>query len=157
MILQSDVRFKKYPFADYGCDLMVALWYVNKLQNFPFTPEGIEDWIDGRPIFYKNRKPMPIIGKNLFVNSWDNVARQFGLAVLQDATFEAADYKCDPGEYQVLFWHRPEHDHATGGDGKGHVTYDPLGESLTVRYGAIQRCLVLRWRTWRTRELLGER
>jgi len=69
--------------------------------------------------------------------------------ILQDLTYKAwicnkqgADYKCKPGEVEILRYERVKAgvtlSHFVLGDGMGNIKYDPMGDnSPTVRYGTL--------------------
>jgi len=125
---------------------MCAYWYINKIQNVPLTPERIETDLLKKPTFIKDGKTLPIVTDELYVNSFDDLAYLYGLKTVWAAHIESPAYHTRDQDVEILVWKRRDIMHATGGDGKGHVTYDPLGYSLTVQYGKLVEKLILHWR-----------
>lgn len=123
-----------------GCALLTVAWYANLYGWTELSPELIN---------YVTLKLMGsgAVSDECYINDWEAVYREFGLGV--EYIFGRADpgYECRPGEWEHLHWIDDDGDgHFTAGNGaaiadtrnaRRHVTYDPWGESHTVRHGRV--------------------
>jgi len=136
MIRQDDRRFTDKRIPEWGCVLLSYLWYANKLTNYGFDIEGIQQivkdfeargWIDGQ----------------IMVLQPDRILGYFGIALDGYVRAEVSEYICGAREYELLTWHYTDSgghawEHTTAGSGNGEVTYDPLGLSHSVANGKIK-------------------
>ena len=136
---------------------MVAFWYVNKIQGIPLSPEIIEAAIDERWSFVDHGVAKRVITDELYVNSYDEIARHYGIQVYSPATIELPTYRAATVRQEILVWSNDPYIHATGSDGQNHVTYDPLGYSYTVFKGRVTSKVVLNWGRYYDNELFNPR
>jgi len=80
------------------------------------------------------------INDDCFVNAPDEIMQDLTCKAW-NVTKESANYKCRPGEIEILRFERVNTGatlaHFVVGDGLGNVAYDPLGDSGTVKYGTL--------------------
>ena len=116
----------------HGCYLMVLIWYANQKVGLVVSPELINSLYDEfvrlswMQVDCKIMRPQEILNR-------------LGVRCRYTDKHEPVSRICGPREFEVLYWLWPEEkrEHFTAGDGYGHVTYDPMGESRTVRYGRL--------------------
>jgi len=129
MILQTDRRLRE-KIREEGCYFMCLLWYGNKYGHYELDPDKINE-------LYK-----------LFVdNDWmtekckilhpNNIINLLGVRALYTDRHEKPSRMCKDGEFEILCFGLGDMLHFTAGDGKGHITYDPMGESKTARDGLL--------------------
>lgn len=132
MILQTDPRLSPDPWwKESGCSLMSIFFFVNKFTNYPFDIETILALGDQ---FRKHG----YVSEEFFIQDWEGCFNFFPkINVIYTNRHEDPSRICKPREFEILQWYNPETGlkHFTSGDGRGHVTYDPLGESITARDG----------------------
>lgn len=134
-----------FPFKEYGCFAMVYLWYVSKRGKLPDTASGI--MVELLKMEYRAvlTESIPPIEDNCYVNNPDAIAKWFGIKVREPVRKEGPSYICEPGEEELLVFKYESYIHATAGDGRGRVTYDPLGYSNTVRLGRLESKRIITW------------
>jgi hypothetical protein len=141
MILQIDSRLQVDPrWEKNGCALMTVFYFVNKFTNFPFDIETILTLGDQ---FVRHQ----YVNEEFFVNDWEGAFNFFPkMKVIYTDRHETPDRACRGREFEILKWYNPRTrlGHFTGGNGYGYVTYDPMGESITVEEGFLQSKRIFR-------------
>lgn len=137
MIRQDDMRFLRYPrgrrIHDYGCGIMSCFFLGNKL-NRDLTL-GIDEIID-KIDFYIGKKWLE---EDMTVLEWGKIIEDLTNLKTAYLGHVGAEVECSQNQREILQWYnkRTNFKHFTCGDGKGHCTYDPLGESVSVREGYV--------------------
>ncbi|MDC7218655.1 MAG: DUF261 family protein [Spirochaetales bacterium] len=139
MILQNDKRIKTKWIHKEGCATMAVLWYLNKKKGLQMSPELVDQYFERLKDFGAYTDKMLI--------DWRKAFRAFGSNVF--VSYNPIDYRLAPGEFAIGEWYNPKtrFTHFTAVDGvPGNYicTYDPLGESVTVRDGYLKRLRVFR-------------
>jgi hypothetical protein len=140
MILQIDDRLKVDPWwGESGCGLMSIFYFVNKFTNYPFDIENIL-------VFGDSFRKHGLVTDEFFINDWEGIFRFFRFDVIYHNKHESPDTICKSREFEILDWYNPgtKKRHFTAGDGKGRVTYDPMGESITMRDGFLRSKRIFR-------------
>lgn len=131
MILQCSADFKHDPRWDWwGCNLCIFFWYVNKILKLRITPEFM---MDAAYIFEKKGW----IDNEFGIVHYKDIYAWLGLDVKYYGHVPA-DSVCAPDEFEHSMWEKTFEGKTTGhfvASDNGIVTYDPYGESNTVRYG----------------------
>lgn len=138
LIRQDDERLRR-EIRDGWCYVFDHFWFVNKFCNFPFSAELIND-----ELFF-------VVQKHGWVQDDGTVLRPeglfdyFGLRVrIKWDTVHThkrpPSERCAHNQFEMLEWYnkRTGYGHFTAGNGLGIVTYDSLGESVTVREGVLK-------------------
>lgn len=110
-----------------GCAALSALWYVSKRNKLPSSIEDVENDILHMvfaEMHYQSKAP---ISESCFVQTYDGIAEWYGIKVIREAKNERPSYHCKDDEEEILEWYYDTAIHFTAGNGKGIVTYDPLG------------------------------
>lgn len=132
MILQKDSRLNT-AINKYGCYFMSLLWWVNKKVGYEFDPREISRLYN----IFIDREDMR---RDCFVHRPKRILSYLGLEV-EEVTKTGYSQKCLEGQFEILYFERSSKGriipHFVAGDGEGHVTYDPWGESRTVREGVL--------------------
>lgn len=137
MIRQDDRRFLLYPrgrrIHDYGCGIMCCFFLGNKL-NKDLTL-SIEEIVDKIEEFIKKKW----LEEDMTVLQWEKIVEDLTGLKTSYLGHSGADVVCNKNQREILQWFnkRTNFKHFTCGDGKGHCTYDPLGESVSVREGYV--------------------
>lgn len=131
-------------FKQYGCYIMDILWFVNKFTNRTWTPQNIRRFVE-------HCRAENWISENLFVRKPEAIFKYAGLPVKIKWDKEYTHKRpvsetCLPDEFEIQLWRNPRtgYGHFVAGDGKGNVTYDPLGESVTVAEGGMESKRIFR-------------
>lgn len=139
MILQTH---KELPgdVNTWGCYFMSLLYHAEKKTGKLFDVDKVIS-------IYRACKTTGILGEECFVIDPVSLLAVAGVGV---STVTRVDAVTNPtqGGFEVLHFHRDAdtpvgmgnsaHDHFVAGDGTGHVAFDPLGMSNTVRYGFLK-------------------
>ena len=135
MILQIDKRLRVDPWWEVsGCGVMAVFYFVNKFTNYPFDTETIL-------ILGDAFKKHDLVTKEFYINNWEGLFNFFpSMEVIYTNRHETPDRLCRDGEFEILDWYNPttKKRHFTAGNGHGYVTYDPMGQSRTVREGFLR-------------------
>lgn len=135
MILQIDDRLSVDPrWKESGCSLMSIFYFVNKFTNFPFDIENILVFGD---TFQRHR----FVSNDFRILQWEKIFNFFPeMDVIYTNRHEDPSRICREREFEILYFYNPRTGlhHFTGGNGKGYVTYDPMGESVTVKEGFLE-------------------
>lgn len=113
---------------------MCILWHVNRIAWEHFTVKQINGEI------YTKLVDSGAMRANCFVEDWDEAFRLCGLPVQYTGRHEAPDYVCAHDEIEILRFPG----HFVAGDGRGNVTYDPMGQSSAVKTGPLESKRVFR-------------
>ena len=150
MILQRDKRlqnlFQDTSYHDYGCYETSILFLVNKILNEPLDPDTI----------YSLHKEFVRAGwvqhdgtYKCYIKDAPAIFGHFGLNATQ--VFVAGSHRipasrvCGDNEYEILLFKQPGYyGHFVVGDGRGHVAFDPWGESNSVESGTLLNKRVFR-------------
>lgn len=130
MIRQDDKRHRQ-EIQQWGCNLMTALWFVNKYTNLPISPEFDND-------LYEKLLLKGWIDQEVSIKDYVRIYKYLGLLVTYHDIFDKPDYICKRGEFEHLHFVYGEQGHFTAGNGSGIVTYDPMGCARTVKYGKLK-------------------
>lgn len=155
MIKQNNPMMPK-AIQIWGCYFCSVLYLAEvKRQKFFQVDEAIA--------IYKSAMATGIVGKEVFdkdgnlidgcfVNDPVSLFALCGVEV-GTVTRTGPEYKCAKGEHEILCYHRPantpsgmgnkEHTHFVAGY-NGGVSFDPLGDSNTVRHGYLKSKRVFR-------------
>lgn len=132
MILQWDSRLNR-EINRYGCYYMSLLWWVNKKTGYQFDPKEILRLYG----VFIDREAME---KDCYIKDPCGILSYLGLEV-RGVEVVGHSQATEDGQFEVLYFERSSHGrvipHFTAGDGHGHVTYDPWGESRTVSDGVL--------------------
>ena len=135
MILQTDYRLQTDPWwGKAGCAIMDVFYFVNKFTNYPFDTETML-------ILGDSFRKHDLVGNEFYVKDWQGLFNYFpSMQVVYTNRHETPDRQCQEGEFEILDWYNPRTGkrHFTAGNGHGYVTYDPMGESLTVKEGFLR-------------------
>lgn len=135
MILQIDTRLKVDPWwKESGCGLMTIFFYVNKFINYPFDIENIL-------VFGDTFRRHKYVTNEFYITYWEKIFNFFPhLKIIYTNKHEDPGRLCRGREFEILDWYNPETHkrHFTAGNGRGCVTYDSMGESVTVRDGFLR-------------------
>ena len=139
MLLQTDPRFAyryngQIRYHKWGCYMMVLFWFVVLKKKYPLDTILIEELTQ---VFELGG----YIKSDLYVNNPDKILQHFGINVVTRK--ENPYYTCTENEFETLvfkaynpvkgkYWY-----HRVAGNGKGIVTYDPIGYSRAVKYGKL--------------------
>ena len=126
MIYQDDPRFNTTPIKRWGCFYLASLWYVALLTKVSFNTDLIVDVLKDlqkRSNFVNDK---PIVTSECFVNTYDGLARYFGVKVLGPARHGTEEEIVLPAHQQLLVYRSGDVIHATAGQHHDVVTYDPL-------------------------------
>ena len=137
MIRQDDRRFLRYPegrnIHDYGCGILSCFFLGNKLNkelvlDVDFIVERIREFIQKK-----------WLEKDMTVLEWEKIVGELTNLSVKYLGHIGAEVKCSKNQREILQWFnkRTNFKHFTCGDGEGHCTYDPLGESVSVREGYV--------------------
>lgn len=141
MILQIDNRLAVDPWwKESGCGLMSIFFFVNKFTNYPFDIENILVFGD---TFRKHK----LVSNEFYILQWEKIFNFFPhLEVIYTNRHEDPSRICRGREFEILYWYNPETGlhHFTSGNGRGYVTYDSMGESVTVRDGFLESKRIFR-------------
>jgi len=88
-----------------------------------------------------------LVSKEFYILDWEGLFNFFpSMNVLYTNRHETPDRMCKEGEFEILDWFNPQRGkrHFTAGNGRGYVTYDPMGESLTVKEGFLRSKRIFR-------------
>ncbi len=145
MIRQDDVAFPQ-EIRDFGCYFMSCMYLAGVKNKKEYD-------IDEIIAVYRAARLTGIIGPECFVNDPVSLMRVLGIRV-QTVLKVDASTACPDGAYEILQFHRDAdtpagmnnapHDHFVAGDGKGNVANDSLGQSNTVKYGAVKSKRILK-------------
>jgi hypothetical protein len=127
MILQTDRRLRS-EIRDYGCYFMSILWHVVRLTGLALDT----DIINALYIMCVNFKWMD---NNCKILDPQAIFRHLNVWVRYTDRHEPIERMCAEDEIEVLCWSYQGKTHFVAGDGRGNVTYDPAGESQSVKYG----------------------
>jgi hypothetical protein len=137
MIRQDDKRFLFSPrgrnIHDYGCGIMCCFFLGNKLnKNLSLDVNQILFKIEE---YIKNKW----LEEDMTVLEWEKIVKDLTEKEVKYLGHIASDVKCQSNQREILQWFnkRTNFKHFTCGDGEGHCTYDPLGESVSVREGYV--------------------
>jgi|GEM_PF-4853608 len=129
------------PLGANACALMTIWWYVGIFTRVEISPELIR-WVHDRLLV-----PANAVTVDGLIIDWVEAYAQCGLSVVYMQSRATPEYACKPGEWEHLEWRKPSGEqHFTAGNGlpilagddeRSHVTYDPMGESETVRVGRV--------------------
>jgi hypothetical protein len=65
--------------------------------------------------------------------------------VVYTGVHERPSYTCKEDEWEILYYKRGDSlGHFVRGDGQGNVTYDPMGESMSVKEGTLKSKRIFR-------------
>lgn len=145
MIAQDDSRFTLPNMKTDGCDVMVACWWLWYIDMCDWSTDSIEHMIRAMWAGYEPRSITPPISRDLYVNDWDKLAMWHGAIVSAPARDEPLDYVAQPHEQTVVEYARDEYRHVVAVAANNTVVYDPLRQSMTVRYGKPVRKIILTW------------
>jgi hypothetical protein len=137
MILQVDSRLLKIIQTD-GCYFMSLLWHCNRINNIQFSVEKIN-------AFYSYALKSGWIQADCTIEDPTAIIQHYGVQAKYTDKWERADRQCRVNEFEILKFVAPEHEHFVAGDGKGNVTYDPMGISNTVAVGRLQSKRIFRF------------
>ena len=137
MIRQDDRRFLAYPrgrnIHDFGCGIMCCFFLGNKLNknlilDIEFIIEKIDEYVDKKWLL-----------EDMTIIEWERIISDLTTLSVKYLGHIGADVKCAKNQREILQWFnkRTNFKHFTCGDGEGHCTYDPLGESVSVREGSV--------------------
>ena len=131
MILQTDYRLPKQV-NKYGCYFMCILWFANKYRHIILDTTYITD-------FYHECVRHGHMDADCYIHKPDDLFRNQQLYAVYTGKHESPDKPCARGQIEILRWETPKGSpHFVAGDGAGHVTYDPMGVSRTVRIGKLE-------------------
>ncbi len=146
MILQRDVRLLP-EIQEQGCYFMSICFFINKYKNNAWTTDGLND-------FYKTMVHIGAINADgdftsvaaddSIIMDPERIFRMKGLDVRYNDRHDPPSYSCDSNEFEILKFTRGRYAHFVCGDGAGHVTYDPWGDSNTVRFGTLNSKRIFR-------------
>lgn len=138
LIRQDDERLRR-EIQDGWCYVFDHLFFVNKFLNFPFSAELINN-----ELFY-TLQHHKWVQDNGTVLRPEDVFGYFGLKtkIKWDSRYahkRPAGEDCDENQFEILEYYNPNTKlgHFVCGNGHGIVTYDSLGESVTVRDGYLK-------------------
>lgn len=145
MILQISDDLDK-DFHAYGCYEMSLLHLINKIANVTFTPAKIRNlhrlFVNRGWVRHDDEYKCYILNPTSIMGYFGITAQTL---VLNGTHRISPDHRCTKDQVEIQFWKRPgEIGHFVVGDGHGHVAYDPMGSSLSVKYGALLNKRVFR-------------
>ena len=126
MILQIDKRLN-HKIQEYGCYFMSLLWFVNKYTNFRLDCSVINNLYDSLQDVKHNG--LSIIDENCYINNSTLILKTLGLCADYTGVHESKDYICKDSEFEILCLNNGKMNHFVAGDGKGNITYNPMGVS----------------------------
>lgn len=137
MIRQDDKRFLFSPrgqkIHDFGCGIMCCFFLGNKLNK--------DLNLDINQILFKIEEYIKnkYLDEDMTVLEWGKIVKDLTGKDVKYLGHIASDVKCQGNQREILQWFnkRTNFKHFTCGDGEGHCTYDPLGESVSVREGVV--------------------
>jgi hypothetical protein len=136
MILQTDNRLNK-NIRDYGCYFMDILYLSNKFTGLQLSVERIER-------LYKTFVQAGAMTSTCSIKDPNRCFTMAGLQVRYTDKHEKPSRRCNTDEIEILCYYNPDGNGGRGfthfvvGDGYGHVAYDPIGNSVTVRDGYLK-------------------
>lgn len=135
MIWQTNENLNK-QINDWGCYWMALIWHASRIHRMVLDAERLLH-------MYDRHSQMGWMTRNCFILNPTAILRDMGVKSMMttdDTLTEPwklpASYICSPQEFEVLEW-RYEEGHFTAGDGKGNLTYDPMGISRTASNGKV--------------------
>lgn len=136
MILQKDKRYTIEPLKRYGCYFHCIAFLANKYVNCDLSVEIMEEK-------YKLAVNLGYMDVDCYIKRPDAIFRLFGFPVAYLGK-QPSSYLPGPNEeIEILCFKRTyqsggkpvTYKHFVVGDGRGHVAYDPQGNSNAVKYG----------------------
>ena len=115
---------------------MVVFWYA-VMNGFEYSPEKgnrIVEWWTHRGW----------VTEALEIQNYNALYADLGLKVRYNDRWDLSTYVCEPDEFEHLCWVRGGTKHFTAGNGRGIVTYDPMGRSKTVAEGRLESKRIMR-------------
>lgn len=139
MIRQSDPAMPA-EVQIFGCYFCSVLYLAEMRTGKVFDADRVM-------AIYKAAKRSGILGEECYVAKPVDLFALAGVN-LRDVVKADNNVIPGPGGFELLHFHRAAntpagmknkmHDHFVAGDGHGQVAFDPLGQSLTVRWGYLQ-------------------
>jgi len=126
MILQTDKRLNE-SINKYGCYFMSILFLVNKYLGLELSTDSILKIYDQS---IKNN----IMESNCYVNNPDKLFNNLGLRTKYTQVHESPNRKCSEDEIEILCLKYSNYNHFVVGDGKGNITYNPMGKTAPNYY-----------------------
>lgn len=132
MILQTNSKLNA-KIHEYGCYFMDIVWHAVRKKGLEVTPEIINT-------LYDKAIAAGGMNENCLILNPDVVFKTLGLDVKYTGRHEKPSRRCAMNEIEILKFTNPTtgFSHFVAGDGYGHVAYDSLGESVTVREGYLE-------------------
>jgi hypothetical protein len=117
--------------------MMVAIWFAVKYGRVEVSPEKIntlvEGWIhDG------------YLTDSILIKNYNAIYTDLGLPVEYRDEWSPTSYVCGADEIEHLCWKNGNMKHFTAGNGRGVLTYDPMGRAKTVREGVLDSKRIMR-------------
>ena len=129
MILQKDNRLNG-NINSFGCYFMSILFHCNKRLNLMFSAGIIEG-------IYREVINKGYMEKDCYIKNPSAIFKHLGLKVRFTEAHEPPDRDCAENEIEILAFKYKTYTHFVVGDGYGHVAFDPLGMSNSVRLGRL--------------------
>lgn len=147
MWLQTDPRWTHIPMGTEGCALMCALWHIDKLHQLPHTIPEVERDLFAMIVRHSKLGIESPITPVCYVNSWDRLAREFGVIVSSPA--DVVPYiKHQSILAGIVGRYRWEnHVHYMVCDTDGTILYDPMGDWVYKKRAIARNYRILYWAT----------
>ena len=129
MILQTHPRLIPEIRTD-GCYFMCLLWYANKYEGCLLSPDVINE-------LFGHFVHIHWLHVDCAVLNPQEILRHLGVDCRYTDRHEPAIRACWPNEFEILRWEYDGKSHFTAGEGRGRVTYDPMGCSKTAKLGRL--------------------
>ena len=146
MIHQTDMDFEGHPIQKYGCFYLSTLWHVSTRLPISLDTSAIKILLALWDLSARTFNEKPPVSSDCYVNSYDRVAKWFGIIPIRPAAKARIEYLCAPDECELLVFEYKGSTHCTAGNGSGIVTYDPIPYSPFVIHGRLIGKRILSWR-----------
>lgn len=140
MFLQIDTRYEDENIKRFGCYYHSIAFHCNRIKNILLSPTIMEE--HKKYLVHEN-----LMGSDCYIKYPEEIFGHIGIDVVYEG-HQPKDYQCENNQIEILcfirtYWSRVKHKyinykHFTAGNGRGIVTYDPMGVSNAVRFGELE-------------------